>query len=68
MSGERAAEIVRDCRRTKTHFVCHKGSIAGKIVHCRGVHDMLMREGGSNAYQFASRLGIPIVQVDPETL
>lgn len=69
VSGDRAAEIVSDCRRTGNHFVCHKGSIAGEIVHCRGVHDILIRDfGGSTAYQFATRIGVPIVEVDPEDL
>ena len=43
MSGERAAQIVRDCRATRTHFQCHKAH--GQIVHCRGVHDIARVEG-----------------------
>lgn len=65
VSGERAAEIVRECRRTGNHFVCHKGSVAGQIVHCRGVHDIL---GGSVAARFARLIGVPIVEVDPDDL
>jgi hypothetical protein len=64
VSGERAAEIIRDCRRTGTHFFCHKGSIKGLQVHCRGVHDRF----GSTAHQFATRLGVPIREVDPDNL
>lgn len=62
--GERAAEIVRECRATGKHFNCHKGSHAGKIVHCRGVHEI----AGSRAYDFAKAIGVPIIEVDPESL
>lgn len=64
VSGERAAEIVRDCRRRGVHFRCHKGQAAGLIVHCRGVHEI----AESTAYQFAARLGIEIREVDPDNL
>ena len=60
--GERAAEIIRGCRRDDVHFTCHKGSIAGLNLHCRGVHDRLP----SRAYRFAVAMGIPVVEVDPE--
>lgn len=55
VSVNRARQIIIDCCRTHTHFICHK-SPDGEIVHCRGVHDL--RE--SQAYQLAKRLGIPI--------
>lgn len=62
--GARAAQIVRDCRRTGSHFQCHKGAIAGLNVHCRGVHDL----HDSTVHQLARRFGIPVVEVDPNTL
>lgn len=65
VSGERAAEIVRGCRREDNHFVCHKGSAAGLIVHCRGVHDIA---GGSKAYRMAKAFDIPIIEIDPDAL
>lgn len=64
VSGERAAQIIKGCRRDHQHFICHKGSIAGLIVHCRGVHDL----GGSRAYDFAETLGIPIREIDPDDI
>lgn len=64
VSGERAAEIIRDCRARGTHFQCHKGTIAGINLHCRGYHDRF----GSQAAQFAERLGIAIREIDPEAL
>lgn len=69
VSGERAAEIVRGCRQTGQHFQCHKGSIAGLNLHCRGVHDLLVRQwGGSTAYQIAVRFGIEVREVNPDAL
>lgn len=65
VSGERAAQIVRDCRRQDHHFQCHKGSMVGKIIHCRGVHDIM---GGSQAYRIAKTFGIPVREVDPDAL
>lgn len=64
VSGERAAEIIRGCLRDGVHFQCHKGSIAGINLHCRGVHDRI----GSTAAQLATRLGITIREIDPDTL
>lgn len=64
VSGERAAEIVKGCRRDDVHFQCHKGSLAGVNIHCRGVHDL----APSRAYRFAVAVGIPIKEIDPEAL
>lgn len=65
VSGARAAQIIRDCRRDRQHFICHKGSNAGLNVHCRGVHDLM---GGDRAYAFAKAFAIPIREVDPHAL
>lgn len=64
VSGERAAEIVRSCRKKDKHFQCHKGSIAGLNLHCRGVHDRYP----DRAYRFAVAFGIEVREVDPENL
>lgn len=61
VSGERAAEIIKGCKREGTHFICHKGQLAGEIVHCRGVHNAI---GGSRAHDFAMAVGIPIREVE----
>ena len=62
--GARAAQIIKACREEDNHFICHKGSAAGKVVHCAGVHQYVQ----GRAYKFALALGIPIVRVDPESL
>lgn len=62
VSGKRAAQILRDCKRAHNHFICHKAE-PGVILHCRGVHDIF----GSAAHDFAVRFGIPIRSVDPDS-
>ena len=64
VSGATAAAIVRDCRADRTHFQCHKGSIAGLNVHCRGVHDRF----GSLAHDVGVAIGVEIREVDPDDL
>lgn len=64
VSGDQAAEIIRGCRSSRNHFVCHKGSAAGLIVHCRGVHDRF----GSRAAAFAAAIGVPTREIDPDAL
>lgn len=64
VSGGRAAELIKQCRREDKHFVCHKGSIAGINLHCRGMNDI----APSRAYRFAKDFGIPIREIDPDTL
>lgn len=66
VSGERAAGIVRDCRQTGRHFFCHKGT--DQKLHCRGVHDILLQLGGSQAYQMAVALRIPVREIDADAL
>jgi hypothetical protein len=34
-------------------------------LHCRGVHDIM---GGDRAYRFARQFGIPIREIDPDTM
>lgn len=64
VSGERAAEIIRQCRDEDNHFLCHK-SPEGQIIHCRGVHDAL---DGSRAYRMALHYDFRIRLVDPDDL
>jgi hypothetical protein len=64
VSGARAAEIVRACRTEDNHFICHKGSAVGKLVHCAGVNKV----SPGRAYKFAVAMGIPVVKVDADNL
>lgn len=64
VSGERAAELIRDCRNRDVHFQCHKGSINGLNVHCRGVHEI----APDRAYRMAVAWKIPIREINPDEL
>jgi hypothetical protein len=64
VNGSRAAELVKQCRRDDVHFQCHRGTIAGINLHCRGVHEI----APGRAFRFAKAFDIPIREIDPETL
>lgn len=51
VSAERMREVLSECRRKDSHFICHKATIAGLDVCCRGYYDIqppsqLMRIAG----------------------
>jgi hypothetical protein len=53
------AEILKDCVRNDTHFECHKGSIAGENIVCRGFFDnystnLIRIMGRLNGLQFVN--------------
>lgn len=64
VSPARAKEILRDTIRKDCRFVCHKGSIAGRDVACRGHHDAT---GGGHLARIMGRIGA-IIEVDPDTM
>jgi len=39
VSLKRMREIVKDCTLSNSHFICHKATIEGKDVCCRGFYD-----------------------------
>ncbi len=39
VNNRRRNEVLRECRRTDSHFVCHKASIGGQEICCRGFFD-----------------------------
>lgn len=38
VSDARKAEVLEDCERDHTHFICHKASLAGKDIICAGFY------------------------------
>lgn len=52
VSGARFKEILKDCAQHDSHFICHKASIAGKDVCCRGFYDQMT----SSLICFAQRI------------
>lgn len=55
VSKARMAEIIRDCRRNDNHFQCHKHTIAGADVMCRGFYET---QPPSQMLRIARRLGV----------
>lgn len=39
VSDERKTEILKSCKKHNNHFVCHKATIRGCKVTCRGFYD-----------------------------
>lgn len=64
VDSKRAAEILAETKYEDVKFICHKATIAGKDIACRGHHDAMP----CAAARFAKAVGIPIVEYDPETL
>lgn len=62
VSGARAAQLIKQCRRKDCSFICHK-SPSGQEVACRGHFDT----GVGQMSRIAERLGM-IEDVDPDTL
>jgi hypothetical protein len=64
VSNARRAEIIRKVRRTDSYFVCHKASIAGQAVCCKGDFDA---GGGGQLGRIMGRLN-GIVFIDESSL
>lgn len=39
VSAARVREILRECQQNDTHFTCHKATIAGRDVCCKGFYE-----------------------------
>lgn len=70
VSSAQRREILADCARRDTHFICHKhgygdeGELLGEDVCCRGFYDA--DPGRTNLMRIAGRLGmVEFVQVAP---
>jgi hypothetical protein len=64
VSDARRSEILADTRRRDCAFWCHKATIAGREIACRGHFDMT---GDGQMTRIAGRLGV-LVEVDPDTM
>jgi hypothetical protein len=54
VSNARRSQIIRDITRKDCHFICHKASIAGQDVACRGDFD---QRGCGQLGRIMGRLG-----------
>ncbi len=62
VSAARVREVLADCKRNDSYFICHKASIAGGDVCCRTFYDTRT----SNLIRIMQRLN-GIKFVDPTT-
>ena len=64
VSDARRREVLAECRRRDSHFVCHKASILRQDICCRGFYDA----STSSLIRIAGRLGcIEFVPLPPST-
>lgn len=54
VSDKRREALLRACRRSGRYFLCHKATLAGKAVVCRGFFDTERNQ----ACRVAERLGL----------
>ena len=64
VSDKRRAQILRSLKQRDNHFICHKATIAGQDVCCRGDWD---QRGGGQLGRIADRLNA-VKFVDEATL
>lgn len=62
VSNERRKQILDECKREDTHFICHKATIEGKEVCCRTFYDTR----DTNLIRIAQRLNM-VEFVNPTT-
>lgn len=60
VSDNRRKEVLNTCKRNDSHFVCHKASIAGKDICCKGFYETQ----STNLIRVMGRLnGIQFVEI-----
>jgi hypothetical protein len=63
VSNARRREILESCKKDDTYFQCHKGTLKGQQIACKGFYDAM-----PNTYlQVAGRLNM-LQPVNPNTL
>lgn len=64
VSDARRRQILRDLARKDNHFICHKATIAGLDICCRGDWDA---RGGGQLGRIADRLGVVEFVEEPQS-
>jgi hypothetical protein len=64
VSAARASELLRQCAQQNVPFLCHKGTMVGREIACRGHHDAMPSKNA----RFAEWLGLAHEEFDPVTL
>lgn len=63
VSNKRRAEIINEITRRDNHFVCHKATLAGENIACRGDWD---QRGCGQLGRIAGRIGAVEFVPEPE--
>lgn len=53
VSNKRKKDIMLGCKKNDSHFICHKATIEGKDICCKGFYDSLT----SNLIRISQRMG-----------
>jgi hypothetical protein len=56
VSGKVAGQIIKDCIKNQSYFVCHKATLQGKDIVCANFYSQMSKY--SQAIRMAERLGI----------
>ena len=54
VSNQRRKSILNDCRKEDNHFICHKATIEGDDICCKGFYDSQT----SNMMRISQRMGM----------
>lgn len=63
VSDRRRSQVLKECVRKDTHFICHKATLRGEEVCCAGFHEAYPH--GGQLHRIAQRLNA-IVRVEVE--
>lgn len=63
VGDKRRRQVLKECERKDTHFICHKATLRGEEVCCAGFHEAF--PGTGQLHRIAQRLGA-IVRVEVE--
>jgi hypothetical protein len=54
VNNDRRKEVLNDCKKDDTHFVCHEGTIKGEDICCKAFYDTQ----STNMIRISQRLGM----------
>lgn len=63
VDNKRRREILKDCKESDKHFECHKGTIKGRKVMCKGFFEVMPTQ----TQILANAVGM-IVEIKPEDI
>jgi hypothetical protein len=64
VSASRAGDLIRETKAADAHFICHKASLKGQDVACRGHHDAMP----CRLARMSAHYGLPVEEVSEADL